>query len=120
MPKPRVRKIEPMERFHVRACGKLRVGPWSVAFDHKSRYYHCPKCSARTLIRRRALDIFNPPASPFPLDLQARFGEVPDSTAVLDFYCSGCKNPVRLLFWGQERGMGGWWYGYVISILELE
>ena len=116
----KVLKVEPMERFRIRVSGKLRVGPLEVKFDHRSRYYHCPRCSARTFIYWRRLDIFNPPSSPFPLGLQALFGAVPESSAAFDFYCRSCGAPVRLLFWGQERGMGGWWSGYVTSILELD
>lgn len=119
MTKPKVLKVKPMERFRIRVSGKLRVGPWDVKFARKSRYYQCPKCSARTLIHWRKLDIFNPLSSPFPEELQARFGAVPERSAALDFYCKGCTAPVRLLFWGQERGMGGWWYSYVTSVLEL-
>lgn len=120
MTEPKVETVEPMERFRIRVSGMLRVGPGDVKFAHKSRYYHCPKCSVRTLIHWRKLDIFNPPPSPFPLDLQAQFGVVAQSRAAFDFYCKGCSAPVRLLYWGQERGMGGWWYGYVTSILELD
>ena len=96
------------------------LGACEVANNNgRSRYYHCPHCTARTLVKARGLDIFNPPRSPFPDDLQATFGAVPESRAALDFYCRGCSRPVRLLFWGQERGMGGWWYGYVTTVLEL-
>ena len=108
-----------MQRFRIRVSGKLREGPWNVAFDGKSRYYHCPACKARTFINRRRLDIFNPPESPFLPELRARFGEIPKGKAALDLYCKGCRAPVRLLFWGQERGMGGWWYGFVTEVLEL-
>jgi hypothetical protein len=119
-----VHSVRPLERFRVRVSGRLRKGPWDVKFDRKSRYYCCPKCSARTFIRWQRLDIFNPPSSPFPPELRGRFDEEPESqagsTAALDFYCKGCREPVRLLFRGQERGMGGWWYGSVTSVLELD
>lgn len=107
-----------MERFHIRVSGKPYVQKWSVKFDRRSRYYHCPHCSARTFIRHQLLDIFKPPESPFPVDLQKVFGDIPEDSRALDFYCKGCQAPVRLLYWGQERGMGGWWYGYVTEILE--
>ena len=57
MAKPKILKVKPMERFRIRVSGKLRVGPWDVKFARKSRYYQCPKCAARTLIRWRKLDI---------------------------------------------------------------
>ena len=120
MTRPRVTRAQPMARFRIRVSGKLQIGPWDVKFDKKSRYYNCPRCSTRTFINWRKLDIFNPPESPFPAKLQSEFGAVPESRAALDFYCKNCTAPVRLLFWGQERGMGGWWYGYVTSVLELE
>jgi hypothetical protein len=110
-----------MERFRVRSGGRLRSGPWAVPFARRSRHYCCPKCDARTLIRYGRLDIFNPPPSPFPPELLERFGRPPAAPmAALDFHCKGCGAPVRLLFGGQERGMGGWWYGFVTSVLELE
>jgi DNA-directed RNA polymerase subunit RPC12/RpoP len=114
-----MREVSPMERFHVRVSGKRRLGAGPVPFDGRSRYYYCPACGRRTLISRRSLDIFNPPPSPFPPEVKARFGGKPASTEALDFYCGGCRRPVRLLFWSQERGMGGWWYGVVNTILEL-
>jgi hypothetical protein len=109
-----------MERFHIRVSGKLRVGPSDVRFPGRSRYYHCPHCGARTLVRWQKLDVFNPPESPFPPELEAAFGEVPDNRASFDFFCRGCGRPVRLLFWSQERGMGGPWYPFVTAVLEVD
>ena len=109
-----------MKRFHVRVSGKLTGGSWAVKLDRKSKYYHCPVCEARTLIGWQRLDIFNPEASPFPESLLKQFGETPEFKAAFDFYCRGCTRPVRLLFWAQERGMGGYWYPFITSVLELD
>jgi hypothetical protein len=109
-----------MQRFNVRVSGKISRGPWNVAFKGRSKYYHCARCAARTFINRRHLDIFNPRTSPFSPELQGAFGEVPAFRAGHDFYCRGCGQPVRLLYWSQERGMGGPWDPFVIVVLELE
>lgn len=109
-----------MQRFNVRVSGRLSRGPGNVAFRGRSRYYRCPRCGARTFVNRRHLDIFRPRDSPFPPELQSAFGEVPDFRAVHDFYCRGCAEPVRLVYWSQERGMGGPWDPFVIAVWELE
>jgi DNA-directed RNA polymerase subunit RPC12/RpoP len=53
MTSAKVCEVYPMERFRVRASGKLRTGPGNVKLDRQSRYYHCPGCAARTLIHWR-------------------------------------------------------------------
>jgi DNA-directed RNA polymerase subunit RPC12/RpoP len=116
----RVRRVAPLERFHVRVYGKLRRGEGRFSFRGKSRYYHCPVCGRKTLVRYRHVDAFNPVPSAFPEELQRQFGEVGTHDAVLDFHCRGCGRPVRLLYWTQERGMGGSWDAYVKCVLELE
>ncbi|MBL6960791.1 MAG: hypothetical protein ISR59_06750 [Anaerolineales bacterium] len=116
-----IARVHPLERFNVRFNRKIRRGPGDVPFQKQARYYHCPVCSRKTKVKPGQLDAFNPIPSKFPEELQRLFDQVEtsDHEKSFDFYCQSCKEPVRLLFWTQERGMGGWWYPYVISILEL-
>lgn len=64
--------------------------------------------------------MFNPPRSWFPPRLQAAFGPVPGGLTPFDFTCAGCGSPYRLLFFQQERGMGGPWDTYASHVLGLE
>ena len=114
----KLRRVYPLDRFHIRANRKLRTGTGWVAFKAKSRYYHCPQCGRKTLVRKSDLDVWHPRPSVFPRDLEAEFSNLKSHKKSFDFYCKGCSLPVRLIFWEQERGMGGWWYPYIEEVQE--
>lgn len=125
-----VRMVPPTERFSVRSGGRRRYHDGSIVLRGRSKYYLCPRCDRRTLVDWRDLDFvpskdpwpYGPPPSPFPEDLQERFGE-PDlghHASPFDFRCGGCGAPVRLLFWNGERYMGGPWHPEVFWVMELE
>ena len=114
-------KVPPRERFVVRVNRRLYTGPGKVYFRDQDRYYRCPACGRRTLVRFRDLDAFNPRPSSFPEELQRVFDRVETGSheATFDLRCGGCGRPVRLVYWMQERGMGGPWDAYVMWVLEL-
>jgi len=114
-----IKKVPPLERFRVRTSGKLISGSWPVRLDRVSKFYYCPECGERTLIRWSNLDVFNPQQSVFPDEIQAKFSPVKGQRETYDFYCRGCSRPIRLIFWAQERGMGGYWYPFIIEVHEL-
>ena len=114
-------RVPPRERFVVRVNRRLYTGPGRVYFRHQDRYYQCPACGRRTLVRFRDLDAFKPAPSSFPEELQHVFDRIKTGSheATFDFWCGGCGRPVRLVYWMQERGMGGPWDAYVTRVLEL-
>ena len=118
-----VRRIGTLDRFHLRgAARRLLQGSGSLFFKGTSHFYHCPVCAKKTLVDHCQLDAFNPAPSIFPPQLQSVFDQVELShhDAAHDFYCGGCGRPVRLLYWTQERGMGGPWDSFVKVVLELD
>jgi len=90
-----------------------------VRLDGISKYYHCPACRGKTLIRGSNLDIFNPQPSVFPEEILPRFPPLEEQQGSFDFHCRMCTRPVRLIFGMQERGMGGHWYPFVTEVQEL-
>ncbi len=115
----RTHHLPPAQRFRRRVNGRPGHGLQPLRLAGQGRYYRCPRCGARTLIRSARLDYFNPPTSPFADDLRRRFGPVPADRCAYDFRCRGCASPVRLLLWAQERGMGGPWDCLVGTVIEL-
>jgi hypothetical protein len=124
-----MRKVAPTRRFRIRRGRRLITEDESLLFQGRSHYYRCPTCCSRTLINWRRLDVtpsldpwpYKGPPSPFPPELLSEFGDVPEHALAYDFYCKGCRLPVRLLFWIEERmGMGGPWYPVVQAVLEFE
>ena len=124
----RIRKVRPAHRFSVRDRGRRIVHERSIVLRGKSKYYVCPRCGGRTLVRWRELDFRNvdgewprPPESPFTEPLKRRFDavEVDERAFPYDFSCQRCDAPVRLMFWNGERFMGGPWYPEVFWVLEL-
>ena len=73
-------------------------------------------------MRFQDLNAFSPKPSVFPAQVKRLFDRVKmgDHDAAFDYYCRGCSQPVRRLFWEQERGMGGPWDSYVKMLLELD
>ena len=119
----RIVRVGTRDRFHLRGAGRRLVrGAGAVFFRGRSRYYHCPVCARKTLVHHRDLDAFNPEPSIFSTELQTVFDQVQltHHDAVHDFFCRGCGHPVRLLYWTQERGMGGPWDSFVKAVLEIE
>lgn len=114
----KIEKVQPLDRFRIRANRKLRYGQGSIAGDVKSRYFYCAKCGKKTLIRMSNLDVWNPKPSVFPAELQAEFPSRESHTKSFDFFCKGCALPVRIVFWEQERGMGGCWFPLILEIQE--
>lgn len=125
-----IRRIRPAHRFSVRDRGRRVVHELSILFRGRSRYYLCPRCDARTRVDWRALDFapsddpwpYGPPPSPFSPSLRRRFdavGVMEERAFPYDFRCRGCDAPVRLLFWNEERNMGGPWFPEVFWVLEL-
>lgn len=125
-----VHLVPPTHRFSVRMGGRRRYRDGSILFRGHSKYYQCPRCDRRTRVDWRALDFvpsrdpepYGPPPSPFSEELRARFGQ-PDlgrHAFPFDFFCGACGAPVRLLFWNEERHMGGPWYPEVFWVMELD
>lgn len=124
----RIRRVRPAHRFSVRDRGRRIVHERSIVFRGRSRFYECPLCEARTLVRWKEVDFvpsddpwpYGPPPSPFPEALKRRFDavEVEERAYPFDFYCQSCGAPVRLMFWNGERFMGGPWYPEVFWVLE--
>ena len=123
-----IRKIRPAHRFSIRAGGRRIVDERPIVLRGRSKYYFCPRCGGRTLVRWRELDFRNvdgewplPPESPFPEALERRFDavEVDEQAFPYDFYCQACDAPVRLMFWNGERFMGGPLYPEVFWVLEI-
>ena len=115
----RVTEVAPFERFSTGVRGGRRTGWWDVNFKEGSRYYLCPICGRKTLIKGKCLSTWNPVESPFPTQLRALFGERQEQTEHYDFYCKGCGLAVRLAYWEREVGMGGPWYSYLKSVFEV-
>jgi len=116
----RVIEVAPFERFSTGIKGGRRTGSWDVNFKKGSRYYLCPKCGRKTLIKSKNLSTWNPTESPFPAQLKALFGEKPEQTEYYDFYCKGCGLAVRLAYWEREVGMGGPWFSYLKCVFEVD
>ncbi len=92
---------------------------WPQHMKHRDRFFVCPSCGRKRLIRRRDLDMFNPSPSSLSAELQRRFDVYQTSDARYDFSCRGCGEPYRVLFVEQERGMGGPWDVVVHAVLRL-
>ena len=105
-----VEQIPPLERFK---CESFR--------GTRGRFYTCAACGGKTMVKSGSLNAFAPAPSIFPSELQDEFSAatVPGHHAAFDFHCKTCGRPVRLLFWERETGMGGYWYCYLIGVLEL-
>ena len=117
---PRVIEVGPYERFATGIRGGRRTGWWDVSFKKGARYYHCPKCSRKTRIKREHLDVWNPKESPFSEQLRSLFGEKQEQTEYYDFYCKGCGLAVRLAYWEREAGMGGPWFPFLKAVFEVD
>jgi DNA-directed RNA polymerase subunit RPC12/RpoP len=121
-----LRKVYPLERFSVKNVG---VPTASIRLE-KSKYYKCPHCGRRTLVRHREVSPFANTKT--PPDFDAKTLEVFDDMGTVmsfsvgsdrildtyDFFCKGCSRPVRLLYDEQERGMGGFWSTVIHQIVE--
>lgn len=123
----KLRKVFPPERFSMDRRGH----PAAAIRLERSKYYRCPHCAARTLVRHREVSPFARNKTPADFDQATqdcfdRAGTTSDFSIAperplecYDFFCSGCKRPVRLLYEEQERGMGGFWAAVVYRIVEV-
>lgn len=122
----RLHKVYPLERISKKNTG---VATASIRLD-KSKYYVCPHCHSRTLIRHQEVSPFANKKTPKDFDesiLESfkQFGTTQSfsigadrTLESYDFFCRGCQRPIRLLYDFQERGMGGRWSVVVYAIIE--
>ena len=121
-----LRKVYPLERFSVKNIGVISA---SLRLD-KSKFYTCPNCNTKTLIRhnevspfakkklttefdKKTLKLFDDMEKiiSFPIGSDRIMEEY-------DFFCRRCRRPVRLLYDEQERGMGGVISAVIYQIIE--
>lgn len=124
----KLRKVYPLERFSVKNVGS----PTASIRLEKSKYYKCPHCGARTLVRPKEVSPFAKKKTPPDFDTRTLrlfddmgmvFSLSTGSDRIMDtydFFCNGCTRPIRLLYDYQERGMGGFWSAVVYQIIEVK
>ena len=121
-----LRKVYPLERFSAKNVGILTA---SMRLK-KSKYYTCPHCASRTLVRHNEVSPVANRKTPPDFDAKTRksfdaMGRVMSFSIgsdrrldTYDFFCKGCDRPVRLLYDEQEPGMGGSWSAVIHRIVE--
>ena len=121
----KLRKVYPKERI------ATKDGlPKSEIRMLNSKYYKCPHCNKRTLIKSSEVSPFarEKTAPDFEDHIRKAFDKMDTlmkfpigADRILDAYdflCKGCGRPVRLLYEESERGMGSELSAVVFQIVE--
>jgi hypothetical protein len=122
-----LRKVDPHKRFSLKNVYSYTTATvWLI----DSRYYKCPHCNKKRIVRHMEVSPFAKKKTPLDFDpetlkvfddMGTKISLPFEETKILDkydFYCKGCGRPVRLLYEELERGMGASLRAAVYRIIE--